>query len=230
VDERKEAASRISSRPPGYLECSRALERLSRFQDLARHHQRWAHQLKFARPIEALLARGTPENDRPEMLKREILRLIPLVSLDLRRAKVSSAFRMTTEEPGYDFEKQRPVPKETTRTYDVVGDYFLIPYHDGRAQFFDLLMASLEQGIGSYLEAQRSARLRKFNPLYWLAFVIQFPILVLEAAGLQSEEAHSAVLNIYGWTVRLVIVIILALAAAKLGVSIPWRELGSLFR
>ncbi|MBM4035673.1 MAG: hypothetical protein FJ291_28370 [Planctomycetes bacterium] len=201
---------------------------------LARHHQRWAHQLKFARPIEQLLPGETPEIDRPEVLKREILRLTPSVKRDLARAMVSSTFAMTRDEPKFDSEKCRTVLKETTRTFDVVGEYSLLnptdPWDRDRQQYFELLMGSLEQGIGFFTEARRAARLRKFNPVCWLAFVLRFPILVLEKAGLQSEETESGVLKTYGWLVRLVMVILLASIAAKLGVSIPWQEIGSLFR
>ncbi len=218
------------SLPPGFLKSRRAEERLSLFQDLVRHHQRWGHQIRFARPIEELLPPNTPPNDRYPLLEREIQRLIPLIREDLRAAGVLSVFSMTSKEFEYDFEKGKQLPHETTQTYDVVRDYFLLPHDNTRAKYFDLLMAVLEQGIGFYLETRRSALRRKLNPVSWLACVIRFPVLVLEAGGLEGQAGKSAVYGVYAWLLRLVILAILALIATKLGVSIPWRQLVALLK
>lgn len=213
--------------PVGYLECNRRIDKLKRFQDLIRHRERWAIQIEFARPLEDLVPAGTTELARPEVIDQQIARLQPLVSNYLRRAVVETVF-------SYSDPTLYPEKSKVVRKYDVIRDYFELPGGElgsMRQHWFEKVMNILEQGIGMY-QARREQALRdKFNPLVWFAGLLRAPLLVLDRAGLlETEEAPSKVLMAYLWMVRLVFLVILALVAARLGVSVPWDRIGTLLK
>jgi hypothetical protein len=65
-----------------------------------------------------------------------------------------------------------------------------------------------------------------FNPLTWIAALLRAPFIVFERAGLvRTEEERSRLVGIYIWFLRILILLILAFAAARLGLSIPWSQI-----
>jgi hypothetical protein len=62
-----------------------------------------------------------------------------------------------------------------------------------------------------------------FSPLSWIAFLIKIPLIIIQKAGLESEEKGAIwILNIYRLVICVLKIIILALCAGKLRISIPW--------
>lgn len=209
--------------PPGYFACKTIIKDLQKFQDLVRHHQRRAHQIGFARPLPELIP-GLKEKDpsTPELIKREINRLIPIVRRYLKVAGIEHQIqiRHTQEQREYDFEKNIPKFIAKERQYDLIRDYFEIP-HSGAS--FDLVMSALDRGIGYYSDRQKWALIEMFNPIFWIAFTLRIPFLVLQFAGIETEGKILA--GIYGFLIKTIMMLILVLIAAKLGISIPWERL-----
>lgn len=127
-------------RRPGYRECERILDRLRRFQDLVRHHQRWASEIERARPLEELLPEGTKPTEQPSEIKRQIRRLIPLVARDLTLGGVQLGVRRVFAR--YDPEKRRSVEEFGDRDYHLINDYFALP-NDARASSLEQLTRAL---------------------------------------------------------------------------------------
>ena len=80
-----------SPKIPGPWHCQGSLGRLARFLDLIRHHRRFATQIRFARPLTELIGMEREDPGSSEIIKREINRLIPLVTQDLRLGAVSAS-------------------------------------------------------------------------------------------------------------------------------------------
>lgn len=213
---------------PGYFECGKILERLHRFQDLVRHHQRRGTQLSLARPLEKLLPSGAPEGYRYEVIEQEINRLVPLVGSALYHAEIWTLISWPTQETEYDGDKL--IQKKVDRRFDLVEDYFQIP-RTSDAAAFNLLMSAIERGIGVYEEYRRRALWDFINPLAWTAFLIRMPLIVLEKAGLYDEDARSYVLRVYGWLIRSLMFFFIVFGIAKLGIAIPipWDKLIGIF-
>ena len=219
------ATSRLSCR-----QCRDRIDALQRFADLVRHHQRWAPQMPLARPLDELIPEDTPPAQRHEVIEREIRRLIPSVTRALKAAGVATVFRRQKEEMAFDWDKGAHRPKEIVTTHDVIRDYFNLPKGDSRerVQYFDLVLGAVEEGVGYYQDELNSAIRRRWNPLHWLGWVLSLPIRLLEEAGLKGEEMRSVAATVYTWVVKLGLLLLLGLGAAKLGVSIPWDKLASL--
>ncbi|MGE3278094.1 MAG: hypothetical protein AB7O67_23540 [Vicinamibacterales bacterium] len=100
--------------PPGYFACSRAIERLKKFQDLIRHHKRWAHQIEFARPLDQLIPKGTKPEHQHTVIEREINRLLPLVGQDLHMVGVPTGVSWKKLEDAWDYDK----PNQGIGVYD----------------------------------------------------------------------------------------------------------------
>ena len=89
-------------------------------------------------------------------------------------------------------------------------------------------MQSLERGVGVYAELKKAALRRMFSPLTWIAALLRIPITVLERAGM--AEASSGMLKAYAWILRITFLALVVFGAAKLGISVPWKEVVELFR
>jgi hypothetical protein len=236
-----------------YFECKKRIERLKRFQNLLRHREKWSPQLDFAPPLERLIPEiGQPvaEEERsghfpnlaqnqiramrePILIDREINRLIAVVHNYLNAVNVNTVYTQTSQCRDFD-ESERPVNRETQRHFDAVLDYFSISRLPGirTGEEFELLLGLTDRGIGIYEARLKVAMREMFNPLIWIATVLSAPLYVLERAGFDESPGavQSAVFQIFAWFVRLLVVVVLVLAAAKLGISIPWGQIAAFFR
>ncbi len=206
--------------PPGLAVCDRAIASLRKFQDLIRHHRRLATQLPLARPIEDLLPPNTDPARRPVLIEQEINRLIPEVSMHLDSLGVPTRISYSKLEFDYESAKKKQVEHES----DLIQDYFELVRRDGDAAFLKMTIAALDRGIGGYDTWKVGAYDRRKNPLSWLAYLISVPSRLLHQAGFDLDSTDSQVMAVYAFTIRALILIILAFVATKLGVSIPWTS------
>ena len=208
-------------RKPSYFRCKKVLDRLHLFQDLVRHHWRWADHAAAARPLKELLPPGTREDQHLLTMEQQINRLIPLVARDTSFVGISNEISYLHSEPKFTAGHIENSEKE--EVFDVIEDYFDLPR---RRSAFDAVMASVERTIGIYEAEKRAALWGWFNPLNWLAILIRLPLTVLERAGLAEDpQTHSRVASVYIWTLRIIMLILLLLLATKLGLSIKWSDL-----
>jgi hypothetical protein len=240
----------------GYFECTKRIERLKRFQNLLRHREKWAHQFNFAPPLSRLipeLSKPVPDAERsdilgnlspeqinamrePVLIDREINRLIPMVHAYLNAVYIDTIYTHTSRLREFDESQGRPVNRDTARDFDAVLDYFNLNETPGfersRQLEFELLIGLAERGIGMYEARRQVAKHEMVNPLTWIAAVLRAPLFVLERAGFDESPGavQSVVVQAYAWFVRLLIVIVLVLAATKLGISIPWEQIAAFFR
>jgi hypothetical protein len=205
-------------RPPGFFECRRAIEALTRFQNLARHYFPKQPDIQFAPPLEELLPAGTTQQQERWVLEQQINRLIPIVIIHLRRIGINSTVTGDElQEKDYLGQEMEKV----SRAYDVVDNY--LEMFDGRhgLQAHLTLMGLLERALGLYESRKKRALLEMFNPLNWIAELIRMPITVLERAG--GQEASTGILKVYYWIFRIAFLSLVIFVAAKLGISIPWK-------
>jgi hypothetical protein len=127
----------------------------------------------------------------------------------------------------YESESFGEDPKKVVRRFDLLEDYFG-PDHHGHFEQYERVIEALDRGIGSFEQQQKAAFRQLFNPATWLAWCVRFPITVFERAGLEGEEASSTALKIYGWVIRGLALLVLALLARKLGMTSAWEKLISL--
>ncbi len=178
-------------------------------------------------PIEKLIpAASTNPNPMLQRMEidKEISRHALLVHHLLHEAGVNTGVIYTTTEPPFPLSGQPP--KQEEHPYDLVRNYFELPDEHGRRRTFELVMRSLEEGIGVYEARKERAFWELFNPLVWIAMIIRSPIWILERAGLMGDEKmHGLVVSAYERLVRYSLAVLVILAALKLGVSIPWRTI-----
>lgn len=190
------------------------------------HRERWGLYLPAALPIEELLP-GVEENDRRRVIDREINRLIPLVDAALHRVSIETRVALAD----FEFDLEAGKQKKVNHWYELIEHYFQLPRDGRKAQdFFQLLMETLERGIGALEEARRMAVRRAFSPITWLAWIVEIPIIVLARAGVPMEDASSKGVQAVAWVLRLGMLAAVAFAATKLGVSLPWEKLGALLK
>jgi hypothetical protein len=215
-------------RPPSYWQCRRAIAWLNRFQGLLIHREHNFIYSKDALPIEKLLP-GVEEKDRWHVIDREINRLVPLVSDALHRIAIQTNVGLKSVEQ--DLASGVYGLKEVDQTYDLIVDYFQLP-RDGRRRhdFFELLMQTLERGIGGYEALKRAGVRRALSPISWLAWIVEIPIRVLERAGVPMEDASSKGIQAIAWVLRLGMLVIVAFVAARLGFSIPWDKISAFLK
>jgi hypothetical protein len=204
--------------PPGYFATQAIINDLQRFQNLLRHHQRWATQIDFAPPIEQLIPDITDTNQR-WLIEREINRLIPIIKEHLKNANIGTAVTKVEEVEQYDFEKNIPRYIEKEDTWNLIDHYF-----DHRGQrTFELQMQAIERAVGFYRKRLKKALWELFSPVHWVATILRLPLRVLELSGL--ETSGKMVSEIYAWIIRIGILIILGMIAARLGVNLPWDQI-----
>jgi len=223
-----EDTKRKHRRLVGYGAAKRTIKRLRRFQDLVRHHQRWASELQHARPLEELLPPNTPENHQRAEIARQINRLIPMVVNDIRRVGIPCLVPFGNRL--YDPERRAFVrDRETEETYHVIADYFDLP-RDASASASDRVMRVLEQAIGAYEHRLRAARWEWINPLAWIASILYAPLWILERATLiDPYEPPTVLTKIYQWIAQILFLVLLSLLITLAGFEIPWEEIVSAF-
>ena len=209
-------------RPAGYFECRRRIELLEKFKDLVRHDRNCDRNL--ARPLNELLP--YPESDDRWALTREINQLATPVWDALADVGISTSVKHTTSRDERDFDNKAPlgrlVKKETVQKYDIIEQYSGLPLSPVMPR---LVVEALDRGIGVYKHRETKAFWEMFNPLVWVARLLRTPIYVLEKAGLVDDETRSHVLKVYAYIVQALVLLILALVAARLGISFPWSAL-----
>jgi small basic protein len=224
----KEEKRRGPRFPPGYFACKRTIAELERFQELLRHHRRWAHQIQFARDLKELIPADTKPEHEHTVIEREMNRLIPLVAQSLELVGITTVVSWTTIEDQWWEGQSKYAPKEHQQ--NLILNALHLPDKEGRATFFDALLGYLDRGIGAYTELKKRAIRRKYNPVAWIAFVMSLPIRVISRAGLESDDSESTIVSAYAWFIRIVVGIILVFMATKLGISIDWKEILSFLK
>jgi len=155
--------------------------------------------------------------------------MIPIIHRDLAFAGVPTGIAFEDDERDFDWEKAREIRRKVKRQYDLIGDYFNLPQPMGRANFFDMILATIERGIGVYEVRKDAAKREMFNPVHWIAWVLRLPVTLLDVAGLTTDETSSRMTNAYAWVLRIVILAAVAIGLAKLGISVPWERLLAVF-
>lgn len=201
-DDRKE--SRTSSAPlmvrPGYFECKRRIERLSKFQDLIRYEVGWTQELQSARPIEGMIG-VVPDAQKQRAIEQAISRMVFAVGNDLDDVEVSSGITMLVDADDIDdFADGRQV----RQAFDLINDYFVVRRHKGfgRSDIFMDTIRVLDEGIGAYETIKERAKFDFINPIAWCAWLMRIPISVLQRAGIATgEAAGEKTLRFIAWAV-----------------------------
>ena len=184
--------------------------------DLVRHNQRWAHHIDRARPLEKLIGKKRAKSPHHhEYIVEKLDKLLPVIS---KLADEESIPRILEYNSEYYSER-----------LDLFINYHglkaaSIAAHDGvsSADSFDSVIAAL-RGIEGSLE--HKLRLQLFaclNPIYWVAFILKLPITIFKLAGISS--GINIFEHIYAAIAQIIVVVLLTLAATKLGISIPWED------
>src|SRR5690242_5752956 len=204
---------------PGYWRTKRILERMRRLQDLIRHSENWGGDIALAEPLERLLPNVVKEKQHL-VLDQEITKLLRVVYWDLQYGGVDTEFIYGNT--------RGPLGKDSKR-FRLPLDYHLLPREPGREHLsFQAMMRVLNDGIGVYEARLVQARRERFNPIVWAAHLIRLPITVMERAGFVGhEKTEELVLRAYVLFVRIMMGLILVLAALRLGVKVPWSEVVS---
>jgi hypothetical protein len=201
---------------PGYFECVFARRRLNRFRDLWLHRCHWAH---FPPPSKSLdeLIRAVPHgHERRTLITRELNTLVPEVMRDLQRAGVAT----TVARDGHGGKSDLNLIEGFEQL-----DQFAEP---SDARLDDMVLGCLDRGLGAYAARQRQALFELLNPLLLVSSVLKIPVFILSRAGLDAPSTRTKLTETYMWTLRLVFLILLVIAATKLGFSIPWERVARL--
>ena len=195
---------------PTYFECKRIIRRLQDFKNLLFYYCPYAgYEKRATSPLSEYIETEGPQYERKHRIEEQISRRVSLIDRDLRYLGVPC---IVTFDKG----------EESEVTYDIFFDIFAFLRNDrGSARNYDLLLDSINRGIGLYEAKKRKEGRRLFNPLYWISLVLKVPLLIIEGADLvNTEEAGKTIFRIYAWTIRILMLIILLLIAKKLGVDV----------
>lgn len=211
--------------PPSYWACKRRIRILRKYQDLVRHQTRSQPDVRFADKLEDLIGPFKDPVERIHLLEREIARLSPIVFHLLDEVGIPTIATYTVNEmkPAATGSPFRMVPRKEDRNI-LVAYLQMDPSSVEGQNTFDLVMTTLEEGIGMYQSRERIAFREIFYPTVWLAYLIRLPITVLERAGLITDGKTGAVfIAIYAGIVKVLVLVILGLIAARLG-FITWKD------
>lgn len=217
----QEKTPRIEPPPPSYWSCKNRLNILRRYQDIVRHKEGWAHDIEHACPLEELIPEAKSATDRFILFDREINRLTPLVHWALNEVGVLTGIVSIRREPSLG--EHGVIEREVTEKHDIILDYLDLGHQQ---RTYELLMRSLERGIGIYQSRMKIAYRELFNPIVWFAYLIRIPIAVMEHAGISPTERLVA--GFYSVVIRILMFLVLLFTAIKLGISIPWADLANL--
>ena len=123
----------------------------------------------------------------------QINRLIPLVDEHLKRAGVPVVV----------------TDRDTHEDYQLILEYYDLP-DEFEFGSYERVIAAIEQGIGVHTDRKNEAAKERFYPHYWLGWLLGLPVIMLQRAGLMSEDAKSRLLVAYGWFVRFLVLLVLA--------------------
>jgi hypothetical protein len=205
---------------PGYWKTRARLAAIIRFKNLIVHRERRAGSLDEACPIEELFPNPPPVGmARTRLIDREIKRAQQEVWWELTFAGIPTVVAQREYDEGEH--------KGVLTKYDVILDYFRLPLlQDARA--FDLVLDTLEQGIGAYERRLKRAKRELYSPVAWVAHLIRLPISVMERAGFAGhEKTQELILSGYARFMRIMMGIIVVLSTLLLGIKVPWREIVS---
>ena len=214
-----EELRRRAYRSIGFFSCRRILTLLRDFEDLVRHD--FGFEAQHARQsLEKLVPGASVTADRERLLKNKMNRLIPLVGDVMWLSGRDTTLIL---EQSISVEPLRP-PKKTRRRYDLLEHYFE-PDHHGSFDNYRHLIQALDRAIGVFEHKKKQEFWQLFNPATYIAWVLRFPISILERVGVEGDEASSVMIKAYGWLIRLMMLLVLALVAQKLGISGVWEKL-----
>lgn len=220
------AGNKSAIRAPGYWQCGRRIAVLHRFRGLLIHHQRWGMYIDSAPPLETLIKEDITGVNGVQALDREINKMILPVKDILFRLGVSTRVSRSEDEIRY---KEGELVEETVRReWDLIDDYFDLPPSGGHT--FELLIHSVDRGIGGLEFMRETAFRRMFNPLAWMAWVVRLPIAILQSAGVAMDDASAKGVAAIGWIMRVGMLLLIAFTAAKLGITIPWDRIVGFFK
>jgi hypothetical protein len=218
ADDREERAAKHRGRmmrSAGYFQCKRVIAFLREFQDLVRHDFRFESQHAH-RTLEVLVPGSEVPANRERLLHARINQLIPRVRNALWVAGIRTDM-VSEEYEGSSLED----PKKVERRFDLIEHYF---DHNHDLQSYRYVIQALDRGIGVFEQKERHEFRQLFNPVTYLAWCLRLPITILERAGIDVDEASSVMIRSYGWLVRLVMLLLLALLAKRLGITGVWDK------
>jgi hypothetical protein len=215
--ERRERTKQLRS--VGYLGCKRILSTLKDFEDLVRHDYVFDAQ-HARRTLQDLVPGADVPVDRERLLTEKMNRLIPIVSDVIWLSGVDTT--MIIEK--YETDLADLETKKVSRHYDLLDHYF-DPDHRGDSRNYSYLTQALDRTIGVFEHVKKRRFSELFNPATYIAWVLRFPITVLEKSGLEGDDASSVMIKGYGWLIRVLMLLVLALLANKLGISNAWDKL-----
>lgn len=220
----KKESSRKRLIPLGYFASRTILRELRDFRDLALYYIPFAgYSERASRPLEEIISEDIKSaRIDHDVIKQKIDESIPIIKRHLSYAGIQTRIISQEREPG----GLNMIEKE----YDLISDLFQLPVRS-RANMYDMLISTIDRGIGFYKRRKRYAFRQLYNPIFWAAYVFRIPLLIIHMMGLVStEEAASRMLKVYIWLFRIVFFVILVVIATKLGISINWVKILSLFK
>ena len=107
------------------------MKRLRLFQDFVRHHQGWAGEIEFARPLGELIDEKNPTK-KHFLIEHSIAQLSPTIYLDLQEVGIETGIMQRALRPNEQIELER----------DLVADYLDIQQNQNT---FELLMTGFNR-------------------------------------------------------------------------------------
>lgn len=227
-DESPPRTSPLSFPPPGYFSCKRRIQILKRYQNIIRHRERWAPEMRFATPLERDIPAITNADPlhRRMLIDREVSRLAVAVHHMLHEVGVPTRITRTVRDLNLSGEGQRQFREEQN---DIISDYFDLQSDENHQHIFELIIRTLEEGIGVYEMRKERAFWELFNPLFWAAMLVRAPVWILQRAGLAGDEQmRSLILGIYGKLMYVLLLLGLAFLVVRQGI-LTWKEVVRLF-
>jgi hypothetical protein len=165
---------------PGYCATESRLVRFRNFRDFICRLNRAHHNIDLASALEQVVLEYVSPADSRRYIDREIPELMRLVQDDLNVVGVS------TKRYRLDWHYVR---KTTIRTdFDIIMDYFCLPYNENSRSAFYSIIDTLDQGIGLYESRLKLANREVFNARMWIVYLTRLPTAILERAGLVGHR------------------------------------------
>jgi hypothetical protein len=188
-DQKTESTPFLLRVPPGYFQCKRAIRILKTFQGLVYHREGWrplpGSPTYFIPALETLIPSDTPESAKSAMIQQEISKLIVPVHVILNDAGVFTRWLYRSRKQAPLPFSTSPSPEQEKREYDIIRQYFELPQS---LENFEIIVRTLNQGIGVFEMRERAAFWEIFNPLYWFSLILRAPLWVFYRAGFSPSQ------------------------------------------
>jgi hypothetical protein len=160
------------------------------------------------------------------LIDREISGLAVAVHRMLYEVGIPTRITRTVRDLNLSPEGQRQFREQQN---DIISDYFDLQSDQNHQHIFELIMRTLEEGIGVYEMREERAFWELFNPLFWVAMLVRAPIWILQRAGLAGDEQmRSLIVGIYGKLIYLLLILALGFLVVRQGI-LTWKEVAGFF-